>query len=271
MKEAAKKIARTPPVLALRRAWQRMFSPRWFQGSYESWSQARSASAGYDEASILERVRAAGRAVKTGRAAWDRDGVTFAEPAVHAPLLAVLGTIARERMGRLDLVDFGGGLGSTWRQHRPALADLAVHWCVVEQAHVVAAGREEFTGEGLSFEPTLAAAVARVSPSVVLFSSVLQYLEKPWEVLAEAVATSGVRHIIIDRLPLWSGKGDWLTVQRTPRDLGGGGYPAWVFSRTSILAPLNDRFECVAEWPGFDDVDRRVTYHGFHFSRKEVA
>ena len=186
MKAAVKRLARTRYALAWRRAWQRVFGWRWFRGDYGSWAEARAASAGYDDGAVWQRVRAATRAVRAGEAAWERDGTTFAEPAAPGPLVAVLRGIAAERGGRLDVVDFGGALGSTWWQQRAALADLAVRWCVVEQVEFVAAGRAEFTGEGLSFEPTLAAAGAAVRPAVILFSSVLPYVDRPQELLAEA-------------------------------------------------------------------------------------
>jgi putative methyltransferase (TIGR04325 family) len=269
MKEAAKRIARLGPFPALRRVWQRAFGWRWFRGSYASWAEARAASAGYDDAAVFKRVLDAACAVRAGRAAWERDGALFAEPMVHTPLLAALREIAAERGGRLDVIDFGGALGSTWWQHRAALADLRVTWCVVEQPQFVETGKAEFTGDGLRFASTIAAAGEGMEPAVILFSSVLPYLENPQTVLAGAVA-SGVPHVIIDRTPFWSGGRDWLTVQRTPPGLGGGSYPAWVFDQASLLAPLAEKFEIAAEWPGFDVIDPRMEYRGLHWTRKAV-
>lgn len=270
MKATLKRWARTWPMLAARRAWQRSFGWRWFRGDYATWAEARAGSSGYDDAAVLQRVLKATRAVRVGEAAWERDGALFAEPAVHAPLLAVLRGIAAEQGGRLDVVDFGGSLGSTWWQHRSEWADLAVRWCVVEQAPLVAAGRAEFSGEGLSFASTISEARERFEPAVILFSSVLPYVENPRALLTEAAA-SGVRHVVIDRTPFWNGGRDWLTVQRTPPALGGGSYPAWVFDRASLLAPLAEQFELAAEWPGFDVVDARMEYRGLHWVRKAVG
>ncbi len=253
-----------------RRWWRQRFGWRWFEGDFATWAEARAATQGYDDAAVLARAVAAARAVRAGAAAWERDGTTFAEPAVHPPLLAVLRAVARAEGGRLNVVDYGGALGSTWWQHREALAKIAVQWCVVEQPHYVAAGRTEFAGEGLSFEPTLAAAWARTAPTVILFSGVLPYLEQPHAVLAAAVS-SGVRHVMIDRTPFWNGGRDWLTVQRTPPELGGGSYPAWIFDRAGLLAPLARDYDCVQEWPGFDDLDARVNYRGLVFSRMGLA
>lgn len=265
-----KTILRTFMPMAARRWWRRRFPRLWFCGDFARWSEARAASTGYDDAAVLLRVRTATRAVRAGAVAWERDGATFAEPAVHAPLLAALRAIGAEQGGRLDVVDFGGALGSTWWQYRAACADLAVRWCVVEQPHFVAVGLEEFTGGGLSFARTLAEAGAGRAPAVILFSSVLAYLENPQALLAEATA-SGVRHIIIDRTPFWCGGRDWLTVQRTPLELGGGSYPAWVFDRARLLAPLAEKFDVATEWPGFDVVDSRMEYRGLHLVRKAVG
>ncbi|MCX6951937.1 MAG: methyltransferase, TIGR04325 family [Verrucomicrobia bacterium] len=253
--------------VAARRWWRHRFGWRWFDGDYSSWADARAAGGGYDDAAVLARAVEAARAVRAGAAAWERDGTLFTEPAVHAPLLAALRAVAAERSGRLEVVDFGGALGSTWWQHREALADLTVRWCVVEQPQFVAAGRTEFAGPELGFEETLGEACTRTAPAVILFSSVLQYVEQPHALVAEAVA-SGVRHVIVDRTPVWHGGRDWLAVQRTPPSLGGGGYPAWVFDRARLLAAFEAEFKCVHEWPGFDDPDPRMTYHGWHFVRK---
>jgi putative methyltransferase (TIGR04325 family) len=262
-----KRIARLILPAAARRWWRRCFGWRWFEGDYAAWAEARAAARGYDDAALLTRALAATRAVRAGAAAWERDGTTFAEPAVHAPLLAALRAMAAAEGGRLSVVDFGGALGSTWWQHRGALSDIAVRWCVVEQPHFVAAGRAEFLGGIPCFEPTLEAACAPAAPSVILFSGVLPYLEQPHAVLAEAAAT-GVTHLVIDRTPFWGGGRDWLTVQRTPPELGGGSYPAWIFDPTSLLAPTVRDYDRVQEWPGFDDLDARVSHRGLVLRRR---
>src|SRR3546814_11444165 len=53
---------------------------------------------------------------------------------------------------RLDVIDFGGSLGSTYRQCRPLL-DAVQHlqWHVVAQPHFVEAGRQEVETDELHF------------------------------------------------------------------------------------------------------------------------
>ena len=262
-----KRGVRSVVPAAWRRWWRHRFGWRWFEGDYAEWAAARAASAGYNDAAVLQRTLAAARAVRSGRAAWERDGVTFAEPAVHAPLLATLRVIAAAEGGRLDLVDFGGALGSTWWQHRAALADLKeVRWRVVEQPAVAAAGRREFADAILSFHDSLDDAVAGAAPAAILLSSVLPYVEAPHALMADLLR-HGFRFLVIDRTPFVVRGRERLVVQRTPPSAGGGSYPCRLFDRRSLLAPLERDYRLVREWPGFEDVAPAVAFRGFFFER----
>jgi putative methyltransferase (TIGR04325 family) len=248
-------------------AWRRRFGWQWFRGDFANWAAARAASAGYDDAAVLARVQAAVRAVKSGQAAWERDGTVFLEPRVNLPLLGAL-QAAAEPGAPLAVIDFGGSLGSTWWQHRHALADRTVRWHVVEQPHYVAAG-SEFADAQLSFHDSIAGALAAGGASVILLSGVLPYVESPFALLDE-IAGGGFRHVIIDRTPLVRSGGTKLVVQHTPPDLGGGSYPCWLFARAQLLACLEKSHVLVQEWPALDDLSPDVTHGGFHFRRKDA-
>lgn len=253
-------------------AWRRAVRGpdwQWLRGDYAAWAEARASATQADGAAHLQRVWRAAREVVEGRAAWDRDGVAFPEPEVHAPLLASLRRIAECRDGRLDLVDFGGGLGSGWRQHKAALADLRqVRWRVVELPDVVAVGTRDFSGEVLSFHESLDAAARVGLPDAILLSSVLPYLEHPQEPLIWA-AGKGLGDVIVDRTPFVLDGGERITVQHTPPLLGGGSHPCRLFSRASFLGAWSQNYELVAEWTvPFDRIDPTVEHRGFHFRRR---
>ncbi len=253
----------------LRRWWRERFGWQWFRGDYATWADARARATADDGGAQLARVRAAVRDVRSGRAAWDRDGVAFSTPAVHAPLVAALRAGAAAHGGRLDVVDFGGGLGSTWWQHRAALADFSpARWRVVERSGLVAAGRDEFTAPPLEFYESLADALETGPAATILLSSVLPYVEKPYELLAE-VARAGFAEVILDRTPFIAGATDRIVVQHTPPALGGGSHPCRLFARARIIAALAPAYALVADWPvPFDQVDPRVDYRGLHFRRR---
>jgi len=251
------------------RLWRRIFPWQWLRGDYASWAEARACATQADGAAHLRRVCQAAREVTEGRAAWDRDGVAFAEPDVHVPLLAALRRIAERSDGRLDLVDFGGGLGSGWRQHKAALADLKqVRWRVVELPEVVAVGTRDFADTVLSFHDSLEAAMGANVPNAILLSSVLPYLERPQEPLAWA-ASKGFGDVIVDRTPFVVSGGERIAVQHTPPSLGGGSHPCRIFSRASFLGAWSQDYELVAEWTvPFDRIDPSVEHRGFHFRRR---
>lgn len=268
MKAVVARLLYALPLRKIRHWLDRIFPWRWFRGNYASWEEARSAARGYEDGLILKRVLDATRAVKAGNALWERDGTAFHQPQVNAPLLRVLGGILVSE-GRLDVVDFGGGLGSTWWQHRSALPACAeVYWRVVEQPHYVAAGRE-FANATLSFHNSIGTVVAENKPSVILLSSVLPYLEVP-EALLEEITCLGFRHVIIDRTPFVRNGTARLAVQFTPPELGGGSYPVWLFDREHLLKSLQKKYELMNEWPALDVLASDVEHRGFYFRRKEA-
>ncbi|MEI7552748.1 MAG: methyltransferase, TIGR04325 family [Verrucomicrobiota bacterium] len=252
---------------AVRRRLRRWRGGGTFTGDHATWARARAASGGYDAPAIFERTLAAARAVRDGRAAWERDTVLFADPACNRPLLAALRQAAAAEGGRLHVLDFGGALGSTWFQHRAWLADLAeVRWGVVEQPALVAAGKRELAAGPLRFHATLAEGDAAESPAVMLLSSVLPYLEAPHALLAE-VRARGFRHLIIDRTGFVRRGRDRLTVQRVPPAIYPASYPCWFFDRAALLRPFAPGWRLAAEWATDDEVDIDARYGGLYLER----
>lgn len=104
-------VGKTAAVV-LPEAWhlylRRRFAWRWFRNRYASWTEAQAASSGYDDAAILARVLAAIRKVRAGSASWERDGWAFDAPELNLPLVSALSEAAKERGGKIDVVDFGG-------------------------------------------------------------------------------------------------------------------------------------------------------------------
>lgn len=247
-----------PPALhrALGRATGRSLR---FVGGWPDWAGAAAASRGYDDGAILRRVAAATREVEAGRAAFERDGVLFDAWQPPFQLLAPLLRHALRHGGRLDVVDFGGSLGSTFRQCRPFLPPMAtLQWHVVEQPRFVDAGRTEFTNPPLQFHPSLAALPAPEAPRLLLASSVVQYLPQPashWDEWDEAAIDT----IVLDRTPVWDGPDDRVCVQHVPRRIYDASYPCWVLSRPRLLERLSRRWRLVCE---FDCPEGRHTASG---------
>jgi len=243
-----KVLRRILPAAWLDPLVDRFFRVRW-EGNYPDWKTAKAACAGYESDAILERVLAASRQVRDGQASYERDGVVFAGPPPWTPALTVLRELAVGKKGPLTVLDFGGSLGSGYRRIRPRLpAETPLRWSVVEQPGFVAAGRREFANEELRFFPTVGDAVAGGVPDVILLSSVLPYLPRPLETLAE-LAALGAQVIVTEGTGFSQEGGPRLTVQHVPASIHRASYPCWFLDRAEFLAAFSPRYRLAAEYP----------------------
>lgn len=222
-----------------------------YRGVYEDWESATLAAGGYAEKALFARLEAAALAVKRGEAAWEQDGVLRDRIPADVPVLLCLARAALARGGRLSVLDYGGALGSTYRQcraHLPEVSDLK--WCIVEQSQLVAAGRRNFQTGGLVFEESLEGCLQHGIPDIAILSSVLQYLKDPYELLRRIVRVP-VEYLVVDRHPCSFTK-ELITVQIVPRSLYEASYPSWLFDADKFASTLGEHYELLAEWEGKD-------------------
>jgi len=243
------------------------------KGNYNSWSEAVHASTGYDSDTILRKTKDALLKVKTGEAVYERDSVLFDEIQYSWPLLAGLMWAAAQSGGRLNVLDFGGSLGSTYFQHRAFLKKIQdVRWNIVEQAEHVKVGKEFFEDDTLRFYPTIDDYSAENTPDVVILSGVLQYLEHPYETLSRLLKLHS-KCIILDRTPFWEGGEDRICVQYVPASIYPASYPTWILSKNRFLQfAQKNKLNIVAEFEGFDRLSglTEVVYRGMIITQTDV-
>lgn len=236
-----------PPFLArqLGRAFLSKRGGTTFDGPFSTWEQASKHSSGYDSTLILEKVLSATLKVKRGEAVYERDSVLFDEIQYAWPVTAGLLWAAARDNGRLSVLDFGGSLGSSFFQNRNFLEGLQnVSWSIVEQPHFVSMGREYIHDERLFFYSKIADCVTVQNPNVVLFSSVLQYVEDPYAVLDELVQ-SDIDIILIDRTSFHDNSEDMVLVQQVGKSIYPASYPLWVFSKNKFINYLSHAFDII--------------------------
>jgi len=199
-------------------------------GNYTSWEEATLASTGYDSDHILEKTKQALLKVKNGEAVYERDSVLFDEIQYSWPLLAGLMWVAARSDGRLNVLDFGGSLGSTFFQNREFFRSLSeVRWNIVEQPKHVKVGKEFFEDGTLRFYSDIDTYSAENTPDVIVLSGVLQCIENPHELMNKLMNLPS-KSIIIDLTPFWFEEDDILCVEYVPSDIYQASYPYWVFS-----------------------------------------
>lgn len=216
-----------------------------FSGGYSTWSEAVAASSGYEDREILNKVLLATQQVLRGEATFERDSVVFHNIEVHWPMLTALLWAASRSQGRLDVLDYGGSLGSSYFQHKGFLTHLQhLSWSVVEQEHFVKAGRAHVAAAGLRFCATVDECLGQQQPNVLLLSSVLQYIEDPEKVLRQFCATDA-DILCVARTPVTTAGTNQLLVQHVPASICKSSYPVWALSESWLIGQLADHWRLV--------------------------
>lgn len=257
----------SPPLLF--RMLRRSFGKYRFLGNYSSWGEAERHSRGYDSNLILDKVRNALLKVRDGDAIYERDSVLFDEIEYSGPLLAALLWVASLHENRLNLVDFGGSLGSSYYQNRNFLSHLKeLKWNIIEQTNFVECGRVYFENNHVKFYSDLQECRKEQNPDVILFLSVIQYLEKPYELLEEILG-SEFNYVILNRTPFLEHGEDRITVQSVSSEIYEASYPAWFFNTSKFLDFFRSGgYEVVAEFDTADSSDMASSrFKGFIFKR----
>lgn len=244
-----------PPLIVLGFRKLALSRSGW-SGVYHSWETAESLSTGYDSKKILEKIVASSLKVKSGEVAFERDGVVFDEVQYSWPLLAGLMYGAAINNGILNVLDYGGSLGSTYYQNKNFLYSLKQYsWSIVEQEHFVEEGKRLFSESHLQFFHTSEECFSVNNPNVLLFSSVIQYLKNPYDILVE-ILNHDFDLIIFDRTPFVDGRDSYITLQSVPEEIYKASYPCWIFNEGEFF----DFFEK----QGYSVIESFISPEGFH-------
>lgn len=247
----------------------------YFSGEYKDWMSARRHSTGYESEIILNKVKESALKVKNGKAAYERDSVAFEKPKYSWPVVTLLLWIASKNENKLDVLDFGGSLGSLYFQNRCFFEHLNnFSWNIVEQENFVECGKNYFEDGTLKFYKSIKECLCDTRPIVVLLSGVLQYLEKPKEILNE-IFKNKIKYVLINRTPVQNARNsDILTVQIVPSKIYKASYPCWLFNERNLLSQFKD-YTLVTEFESeFDEKiwfkNITIRFMGYLFSYDEI-
>jgi putative methyltransferase (TIGR04325 family) len=240
------------------------------KGVYPSWEEAKRHAESWDSELIINKVKDSALKVKNGEAAYERDSVLFYKKEYPFTLIAGLLRIAAMNNGKLNVLDFGGSLGSTYYQCRDFLTGLEkIKWNIVEQEKFVKIGRELFEDKELKFYFSIEECLEKEKPYVIIFSGVLQYLENYYEILEKA--KSYFTHIIVVRTPFAAIPDNLITLEVVPPSIYKATYPMWIFSNERFMKIFQREFTLIAEFPSVDGSwnfkNIRIEFKGYIFEK----
>ena len=209
-----------------------------FTGNYKTWNDSlQDTQVGYESQKIFEKVYKASLIVQQGKASYERDGVCFEKETFRWPVVSSI-LLAHKKIDtfkHFHVLDFGGSLGSFYNQHKKLLTTITnLRWSIIEQKHFVKKGKEEFENDTLKFYTTIDEYKKEIQPNLVLLSSAIQYIEKPYEILKQLISANP-EIIIIDRTPFTNSERDIVKLQHLTQEMGGAKYPSWFFSERYFL------------------------------------
>jgi putative methyltransferase (TIGR04325 family) len=208
-----------------------------WEGSYENFNNAKVLCTGYEAENILDTVKASTKKVISGEAAYERDGFIFNTLQHNWALIAMLKTVAARSSNLLNVIDFGGSLGSTYNYVNKVISpSVTIKWNVIEQDNFYECGKETFENDNLKFYTTIDECL-NVNPNVnvLLLSSVLQYLPH-WDLFINEIEKYNFDYILIDRTSFTSFEQGFWTVQKVPEYIYTAMYPCYFFNYKKLLS-----------------------------------
>ena len=161
-------------------------------GNYKTWEEALKFCKGYDDNEILKKTINSFEKVIAKEAKYERDSFLFYTEGCDETLLSIFKKI-KKKIKRIHLCDFGGSLGSLYFQHRSIFKSNLIDWNVVEQKHYVKYANNKIDIKNLYFYNNLNF-LSKKRINVVLFSSSLQYLKYPYQILDKMIKKKNNKH-----------------------------------------------------------------------------
>jgi putative methyltransferase (TIGR04325 family) len=208
-----------------------------WEGSYENFEEAKVFCTGYEAENILDTVKLSTQKVIDGEAVYERDGYIFDELQHNWSLVAMLKTIAANCNNELNVIDFGGSLGSTFNYVNKVISSsIKITWNVIEQDNFFECGKALFETNSVKFYKTIDDCIdVNKKVNVLLLSSVLQYLPTAGAFI-DNVNNLSIKYILIDRTSFTQFAEGFWTVQKVPEHIYTAMYPCYFFNFKKLVS-----------------------------------
>jgi putative methyltransferase (TIGR04325 family) len=205
----------------------------------KNWKTASSKSSGYESKSTLETLKL--RIEKIAHLENPED-----DPRIRVVLSHIKDLISDIPLNEeVQVLDIGGSFGEYFFYATRAIDTHTFNWTVLEtEGHCSIVPEFLKSTSGLTFISELPKEAPRFD--IALLSSVIQYVEYPYELLE--FACSKANAVIVNRLPLAHYTTDRAAVQRPGLLNSKGSYPVHIFSESVFLNRVSSFAEVASRW-----------------------
>jgi putative methyltransferase (TIGR04325 family) len=150
-------------------------------------------------------------------------------------LISLSFSLQKVSLNKLNILDFGGGLRTTYDQHKRYLTDI-ISWNIVERSDIVDYALNNNKYINLFYYKNIKdySKINSITDLIFLSAS-LQYCKDPFSILDELIALRPTV-ILIDRVSFSiNDEEDYLMIENVPKSIYNASYPIWIFNKKKLI------------------------------------
>ena len=230
----------------------------------KNWESAVSGSSGYQSPKTISAIEGSDPVVDEQTSNRNFLGNRYLQ--VASAILSGLNPEKLKSGTPIHVLDIGGGLGEYFYLLRNNLPNLKFEWLILETpALCELAKTKQIATPDVSWTESLIDSSGAFD--IVLLSSVIQYVEKPLELIEMAMQKAPL--LIFNRLPLSTNPHNLVCIQRPGLLETKGSYPVHILSEKLFFSYLSARGRIMSRWLVPEDVAvvrfRKVMNQGLTF------
>jgi putative methyltransferase (TIGR04325 family) len=233
----------------------------YFTNEKIDWISALKLSKSYNDEIIFDKVKKTyDDIIDKNYEFYERDGLTLRFKPDEKDLIKFLKKNKNETNSVIEVLDYGGSLGSRFFSNFNFIKNNKIKWNIVEQKKFVQYGKNFLENKFLSFYNNLEKCLSEKKINLVIFSGALQYLENYDEILKK-IKMSNIKYIFLDNLPLSNNLKHRIFVQKIPKKIYESSYPIRIFSKKIFLDEIKKlRFTVL------NLKEKKTIFYGFSYT-----
>lgn len=217
----------------------KIFGKIYFSNQKKNWKDALNNSKSYEDSMIAEKIIKAYDKINNKNCEfYERDGFIFNQKPDESDLINFLSKHL-ETNRSLEILDFGGSLGSRFFSNYNFISKTKINWNVVEQQKLVKYGNKVLKKSNLSFYNDLKECLESKKVDCVILSGSLQYIDRYYD-LIEYIKNKKIRYVFIDFLPISNSDSHKIFVQNIPKKIYFSSYPIRIFSKKTFIDEIQN-------------------------------